>query len=242
MKGIIYNEKIQVMRKTKLLAAVLVIAITFSGCASWNNTAKGTAVGAGSGAGLGAAIGALVGKDGKSTAIGAAIGTVVGTTAGAIIGRQMDKAAAEAAAIDGAKVESITDANDLKALRVTFDSGILFDFNKSNLNAASKKSLAELAQILIQNPTMDVMIFGHTDNVGTLEANQKVSQDRANAVSRFLISQGVPSGQIVQAVGMNFSDPVADNETVEGRAQNRRVEVFLYASEEMIRLAEIETK
>lgn len=228
------------MKRSKFLSILLGVAILASGCASWNNAAKGTAIGAGSGAGLGAAIGALVGKDGKSTAIGAAIGTAVGTTAGALIGKKMDKAAAEAAAIDGAKVESITDANDLKALRVTFDSGILFEFNKSNLNDVSKESLTDFSRILINNPTMDVMIFGHTDNVGTLEANQKVSQDRADAVARYLRSQGVPAKQIIQITGMNFSDPVASNDTAAGRAQNRRVEVYLYASQEMIRQAEIE--
>lgn len=224
--------------KNTVIASLLCIAMLVSGCASLNNTAKGSMMGAGGGAGLGAAVGALIGKDGKSTAIGATIGAAVGVTAGAIIGKQMDKAASQAAAIDGAKVESFTDANDLKALKVTFDSGILFEFNKSTLNEASKKSLTGFAKILNEYPTMDIMIFGHTDNVGTLEANQHVSEERANAVASYLRSNGVSSKQMVEIAGRNFSDPVASNNTVDGRAQNRRVEIYMYASENMIKEAE----
>lgn len=230
------------MKKSSLLSIVLGVAIIATGCSSLNNAAKGSMIGAGSGAGVGATLGALIGRDGKSAAIGAAIGTAVGTTAGALIGKKMDKAAEEAAAIEGAKVESFTDANDLKAIRVTFESGILFDFNKSTLNEASKKSLADFAKILINNPTIDIMIFGHTDNVGTLAANQKVSEERAEAVAKYLRSQGVPAKQIIEVAGRNFSDPVASNDTAAGRAQNRRVEIFMYASEKMIKDAEMEAK
>jgi len=225
-------------KKNVVIINLLCIALLVSGCASLNNTTKGTMIGGGSGAGLGATVGALIGKDGKSTAIGATIGAAVGVTTGAIIGRQMDKAAAAAAAIEGAKVESFTDANDLKALKVTFDSGILFEFNKSALNDISKNSLIDFAEILKENPTMDIMIFGHTDNVGTLEANQKISKDRANAVSSFLRLRNVPPSQIVEVAGRNFSDPVANNDTAEGRSQNRRVEVYMYASKNMIKDAQ----
>lgn len=230
------------MGKKGLLAVVLAGIFTLSGCSSLNKTAKGSLIGAGSGAGLGAVVGALIGKDGKSAAIGATIGTAVGTTAGAIIGRQMDKAAEQAAAIEGAQVESFTDNNDLKALKVTFDSGILFEFNKSNLNQASRNSLTKFAGILNQNPTMDILIFGHTDNVGTPQANQKVSEDRANAVASYLRSQGVSSSQIKEVAGRNFSDPVASNNTEAGRAQNRRVEIYMYASEAMVKKAEQEAR
>lgn len=230
------------MKKNTFVISLLCVSLLISGCASLNNATKGSMIGAGGGAGIGAAVGALIGKDGRSTAIGATIGAAVGTTAGAIIGKQMDKAAAEAAAIEGAKVESFTDANDLKALKVTFDSGILFEFNKSILNEESKKSLTDFSKILRENPTMDIMIFGHTDNVGTLEANQKVSQDRADAVARFLRTKNVPSSQIIEVAGRNFSDPVASNATSEGRAQNRRVEVYMYASEDMIKDAQKQAK
>ncbi len=226
------------MKKSNFVISIICAALLVASCSSLNKTAKGSLIGAGSGAGAGAALGALIGKDGKSAAIGATIGTAVGVTAGAIIGKQMDKAAEEAANIDGAQVESITDNNDLKALKVTFDSGILFEFNKSTLNAASKNSLVDFARILNENPTIDIMIFGHTDNVGTLEANQKVSQERAETVSQFLRANGVSNSQIIEVAGRNFADPVASNETVDGRAKNRRVEIYMFASEKMIQEAE----
>ncbi len=221
-----------------LAVSVLSVALVLSGCSSLNNTAKGGLIGSGAGAALGAGIGALIGKDGKSTAIGAAIGTAVGATTGAIIGKQMDKAAEKAAAIEGAKVEGFTDANNLQAVRVTFDSGILFETNKSTLNAASKESLTKFSKILIDNPTMDVSIYGHTDNTGSLAVNQKLSKERAQSVATFLISKGVTSTQIKDIIGKDYSDPVADNSTVAGRAANRRVEVYLYASEQMVKDAE----
>ena len=115
------------MRKTHLLIAFLSIAIVFSGCKSWNGTTKGGLIGGGAGAVIGAGAGLLFGKDAKSAGIGAAVGTAVGATTDVIIGTQMDKAAEKAAAIEGAKVDTITDANNLKAVKVTFESGILFE-------------------------------------------------------------------------------------------------------------------
>jgi outer membrane protein OmpA-like peptidoglycan-associated protein len=217
---------------------VMSAAIIFSGCKSMSKTASGALIGSGAGAAVGAGIGALIGKDAKSAGIGAAIGTAVGATTGAIIGNKMDKAAQEAAAIEGAKVETTTDINGLPAVRVTFESGILFETNKSTLNAASKDALTKFAQIMIKNPTMDIAIIGHTDNTGSLELNQKLSQERAQAVANFLKSQGVPASQIKDVIGKNFSEPVADNSTAAGRAANRRVEVYMYASEQMIKEAE----
>ena len=105
----------------------------FTGCASWSNTGKGAAIGAGSGAALGAGIGALAGK-GKGAAIGAAGGAAVGSGTGALIGRRMDKQKKELEAIEGAKVESVQDVNNLQAIKVTFDNGILFATNKSSLD------------------------------------------------------------------------------------------------------------
>ena len=229
-------------RKNIFIALMLSACVIFAGCGSMNNTAKGGLIGTGAGAAIGAGIGALIGKDGKSAAIGAAIGTAVGATTGVIVGKQMDKAAERAAAIEGAKVESITDANNLQAIRVTFDSGILFATNQSALNAASKDALEKFAKILIDNPTMDVAIYGHTDNTGSLAVNQQLSKERAQSVANFLISKGVAAYQVKEIVGKDFSEPVADNSTVAGRAANRRVEVYLYASEAMIREAEAEAK
>ena len=133
------------MKKLNLAFVLLLSAsLIFSGCDSLNKTAQGALIGTGAGAAIGAGIGALIGKDGKSAAVGAAIGSAVGVTAGAIIGKKMDKAAAEAARVEGAQVETIEDINGLKAVKVTFDSGILFAFNSSALNTSSKEALANL--------------------------------------------------------------------------------------------------
>lgn len=214
--------------------------LVLSSCSSLNNTAKGGILGGSGGAVLGAAAGALLGKDAKSAAIGAAIGTAVGATTGVIIGKKMDKAAAAAAAIQNAQVDTVTDSNGLKAVKVTFDSGILFATNKSTLSSAAKTALTKFAAVLLANPTMDVSIEGHTDNTGSLELNQKLSEDRAQAVAKYLMNQGVPSSQITNVVGLNYSVPVADNSTAAGRAKNRRVEIYMYASAAMIKAAQAE--
>ncbi|MDO9152623.1 MAG: OmpA family protein [Paludibacter sp.] len=225
-------------QKNGLMALILSGAIVLSGCSSMSNAVKGGLIGGGAGAALGAGVGALIGKNAKSAAIGAGIGTAVGATTGVIIGKKMDKAAAQAAAIEGARVDSIRDANNLKALKVTFDSGILFKTGKSTLNTSAQTALTKFAKILVDNPTMDIAIMGHTDNVGSLEVNQKLSQDRAQAVGNFLMTKNVTSSQLKEIVGKNFSDPIADNAKTAGKAANRRVEVFMYASEKMIKEAE----
>ncbi len=227
--------------KQKIVVLALVSSLILSGCSSLSNMSKGGLIGAGAGAAVGAGVGALIGKSPQSTAIGAAVGTAVGATTGAIIGKQMDKAAEKAAAIENAKVEAITDANDLQAVKITFDSGILFDLNKSSLNKSSKDALEKFSLILVENPSMDVAVFGHTDNTGSLEVNQRVSKERAQSVADFLQSKGVPAAQIKDIIGKDFSDPIADNATKEGQAANRRVEIFLYASEQMIKDAEAES-
>lgn len=223
--------------KNGAIAIALSALILFAGCKSWNNTLKGGLIGTGAGAAVGAGVGALIGK-GKGAAIGAGIGAAVGATAGVIIGKKMDKAAAEAARIEGARVDSIRDANNLKAVRVTFDSGILFQTGKSTLNAASKDALVKFSKILNSNPTMDIAIMGHTDNVGSLETNQKLSQSRAQAVADFLKLQNVSEGQFKSIEGKNFAEPVADNSTAAGRTANRRVEIYMYASAKMIQDAQ----
>lgn len=226
----------------KSLAMLLVLAIVMQGCKSLSNAAKGGIIGGSTGAVIGAGVGVLLGKSTKSAAIGAAVGTTVGTTTGVIIGKKMDKAAEEAARIEGARVDSIRDANNLKAVLVTFDSGILFKTNQSSLNEASKKALSDFAKILNENKDMDVAIMGHTDNTGTLEVNQRISMERAKSVAEFLKAQKVTDTQIKEIAGKDFSMPVADNSSAEGRALNRRVEIYMYASEKMIKEAEAEAK
>jgi outer membrane protein OmpA-like peptidoglycan-associated protein len=231
------------MRKmVKTMALLLSVAVVLSGCKSMSNATKGGLIGGSTGAVIGAGVGVILGKSNTSAAIGAAVGTAVGATTGAIIGKKMDKAAAEAARIEGARVDSIRDANNLKAVLVTFDSGILFQLNKSDLNAESQKALKEFSEILNENADMDVAIMGHTDNTGSLEVNQRISLERANSVANFLKAQKVAATQIKEIAGKDYSMPVADNSTAAGRAQNRRVEIYLYASEEMIKDAEEEAK
>ena len=231
------------MKKSNGLIAILLSALMLiSGCSSMSNALKGGFIGGGAGAALGAGVGALIGRNAKSAAIGAGIGTAVGATTGVIIGKKMDKAAAQAAAIEGARVDSIRDANNLKAVRVTFDSGILFQTNKSNLNAKSKGALTKFAKILLSNPTMDITILGHTDNVGTLVSNQRLSQDRAQAVADFMKSQNIPASQFKDILGKNYELPVASNKTVAGRSANRRVEVYMYASAKMITDAQAQAR
>lgn len=221
------------MKNIKLTAFVLSGTILLASCGTMNNTAKGGIIGGGGGAAAGAIIGGLLGK-GKGAAIGAAIGAGVGAGAGVIIGKKMDKKAAEAAAIKGAQVEQITDVNGLPAVKVSFESGILFGFNSSTLNDNAKSSLRELATILNEDTTTDIAIIGHTDKVGTYEANVKVSKNRAGSVESFLKSCNVSGSQIKLVEGVAY-DQYDESKSAD---ENRRVEVYMYASEEMIKQAE----
>ena len=237
------------MRKTKFMALLLCVTMILSGCGSMNNTTKGGLLGGGGGAALGAVVGGLIGK-GKGAAIGAGVGAAVGAGAGVLIGKKMDKAAAEAAAIEGAQVEQITDNNGLQAVKVTFDSGILFGTGAAALSSEAKASLSKFANnVLKQNTGMDVDIYGYTDNQGwknstaeqSKQKNINLSQERAQSVSTYLLSCGVAGNQIKKVEGLGEANPVADNSTAAGRQENRRVEVYMYASAEMIQQAEAGT-
>ena len=229
------------MRSLKTICVALCAALVLVGC-NMNNTAKGTAIGAGGGAALGAIVGALAGN----TVIGAAVGTAVGAGAGAIIGHKMDKAKKEAEAIQNAQVEEVKDANGLDAVKVTFASGILFATGKNDLSNEAKASLQQLAGVLKGNSDCDVAIQGYTDNQGwknstaeqSAQKNQALSLDRATAVSSYLLALSVPATQIKSVEGFGESNPVASNATKDGQAQNRRVEVYMYASQKMIQEAE----
>ena len=223
------------MKKIKFLSIGLCFALVLAGC---NNTQKGAAIGAGGGAVLGAIVGKLAGN----TAVGAAVGAAVGTGAGAIIGKKMDKAKAQAEAVKNAQVQQVTDINGLPALKVTFDSGILFTTNKAELNAAAKTSLTEFSKVVKENSDMDIAIIGHTDNTGSDAINNPLSENRAKSVSTYLKNSGVNASQIKTVEGQGSKNPVADNSTAEGRTQNRRVEVYIYASQEMIKAAEAQAK
>ena len=227
------------MKKIKFFSLALCFALVLAGC---YNTQKGAAIGAGGGAVLGAIVGKLAGN----TAVGAAVGAAVGTGAGVIIGKKMDKAKAEAEAVKNAQVEQVTDANGLAAVKVTFDSGILFSTGSATLATAAKTSLQQFATVLKNNSDCDIAIQGYTDNAGwknstaaqSVEKNKALSLDRATAVSSYLQSLGVPASQLKSVEGLGEANPVADNSTNAGKAQNRRVEVYMYASQEMIKAAE----
>ena len=231
------------MKKVFLSFLTLCVLVFMTACSSWNNTAKGTTIGGGSGAALGAIIGMLVsGKSdkGKGAAIGAAIGTAVGAGTGALIGRHMDKKAAELAAQQAnADVETFTDANGLTAIKVTFSSGILFATNKADLSSAAKTALSEFATTMSTSDMINtaIAIKGHTDNTGSDAVNERLSLQRAQSVGNYLRGKGIADSRIAEA-GLSYKDPVASNETAEGRAQNRRVEVFILATEAMVKQAE----
>ena len=221
------------MKNFSFFAAIfLSCAVLFSSCGA-SNTVKGGGIGAGAGAALGAGIGAIIGG-GKGAAWGAGIGAVVGGSAGAVIGNKMDKQKKELEAINGAQVEGI---NDGQAIKVTFESGILFATNQSTLNAASQNSLTSFATSLKNNPDTDVLIYGHTDSTGSDAINNPLSEKRAQAVQNFLSSKGVGSSRL-SSQGFGSTQPVADNTTAAGKAQNRRVEIYILPNEKMLQDAQ----
>lgn len=231
------------MKLLKATCAVLLSAtlLLSTGCASMNNTGKGALIGTGGGAALGAGVGALIGK-GKGAAIGAGVGAAVGAGVGALIGNKMDKQQKELEAqlAEAAKVEEVTDVNGLQAIKVTFEGGILFPTNGTTLSNSAKTNLTKFAVSLNENPDTDVQVYGYTDNTGSMAANQKVSTGRAESVRTYLVNSGVSTSRIT-AEGLPMDYYIADNSTAEGRAQNRRVEIYITANEEMVKKAEAGT-
>jgi outer membrane protein OmpA-like peptidoglycan-associated protein len=221
------------MKKFNLFVSLMVsIALLLGGCNA-SNTAKGTAIGGGGGAAVGAGIGALLGG-GKGASWGAGIGAIVGGAAGALLGNKMDKQKKELEKIKDAQVESV---NDGQAIKVTFDSGILFATNSSSLNQASRNSLTQFANSLKATPDTDVYIYGHTDSTGSDKINIPLSNERAGSVEKFLSGQGISTARI-SAEGFGSSQPIADNGTTAGRQQNRRVEVYIVPNQKMIQEAQ----
>jgi outer membrane protein OmpA-like peptidoglycan-associated protein len=209
-----------ILRSSAWLA--LSTALVLPGCAQMTRTEQGAAIGAATGAAAGAVIGRQVG----STAQGAIIGAAVGGTAGALIGRRMDQQAAELAGdLEGARVDRVGEG-----IVVTFDSGLLFAFDSDRIEGAARQNLTNLAQSLNRYTDSEVLIVGHTDNVGSAAYNQGLSERRAASARAYLVNQGVASHRI-RTEGRGLHEPVASNETDAGRAQNRRVEVVIFASE-----------
>ena len=223
------------MKKMKFTVAALSMLLVFGSCGT--NQKTGTAVGAGALGAVGAVVGGLLNNSHRGTGalVGAAIGAAVGGTAGNLIGKHMDKVKAQAAAVENAQVETVTDSNGLSAVKVTFDSGILFKTGKYDLSTTAKNDLAKFATVLKNNTDCEVAIQGYTDAVGGDGVNLPLSQNRANSVSTYLKSCGVTSAQIKSVEGLGSTNPVVD--TQEACAQNRRVEVYLYASQAMVNAA-----
>jgi outer membrane protein OmpA-like peptidoglycan-associated protein len=199
------------------LIGALVASAALTGCAA-SKTAKGAVIGGAAGAGVGGLAG------GKK---GAVIGGAVGAVAGGVIGHYMDEQEKKLQTVEGAKVEREGDM-----LKVTFDSAILFDSDKADLKDASRANLAKVAAVLKEYPETNLLIEGHTDSQNTETYNQKLSERRAGAVESFLIEQGVAASRL-KSKGYGEMTPVASNETAEGRAQNRRVEVKIEANEDL---------
>lgn len=193
------------------------------GCKA-SSTAKGTAIGAGAGG----VIGGIIGKQSNNTAVGAIIGAAVGGTAGALIGHHMDKQAEELKAdLKGARVERVGEG-----IKITFDSGLMFDFDSYNLTAGTKQNLTGLAKTLNKYPDTNILIEGHTDKKGTEEYNMTLSKKRAQAVAKYIEQLSVSSGRITTN-GYGETQSISENDQ-----ENRRVEVAIYANKKMKRAAE----
>lgn len=203
------------------LAVTLGGGLLATGCASMNNKERGAVIGAGAGA----AVGGVIGNQTGNTARGAIIGAVVGGVAGGIIGHQMDQQAKEIRQeIPGAVVERVGEG-----IQVTFDSGLLFDYDSDRIKPAAAENLRNLAQSLNNYPNTDLVIVGHTDNIGSDGYNADLSQRRARAAASYLASLGVNPNRL-RTYGRGENEPVATNTTDAGRQQNRRVEIAIFAN------------
>jgi outer membrane protein OmpA-like peptidoglycan-associated protein len=221
------------LRRTFAGILVLALVLMSYGCASWSKTAKGAAIGGAAGAVVGGAIGAIAGN----TIIGAIAGAAIGGAAGAFIGHQMDKQAAEMRKdIKGAKIERIGEG-----IKITFDSGLMFDVNKYDLRTASQENLNKLAAILNKYPDTNILVEGHTDSTGTREINMPLSENRAKAVSDFLAKLNVLSSRFT-VHGYGPDQPIGDNATVDGRQQNRRVDLAIMANDKLKKIAQESVK
>lgn len=213
------------MKTIKQLALIAVVGgMAASGCSTATKSQKGAAIGTGGGAILGAVIGKVTGN----TARGAIIGAVLGGVGGAVIGRKMDKQAEEMKKVLGeAEVR-----REGEGIVVNFKEKVLFGYDKADLGAGAATNLSKLVEILNRYPDTNIEIIGHTDSKGSDEYNQSLSERRANAVVSYLRGNSINSSRL-SAIGKGETDPIASNDTDDGRAQNRRVEFVITANEKM---------
>ncbi|MEZ0007666.1 outer membrane protein OmpA-like peptidoglycan-associated protein [Flavobacterium sp. 28YEA47A] len=222
------------------LACLFAIGTFFTGCESaknMNNTQKGAGIGVAAGAVLGGILGNNIGKGGN-TALGAVLGGVVGGTVGGVIGNKMDKQAREIDnALPGAEVERVGEG-----IKLTLnENAVRFDTNKSTLTAAAKANLDKLVSVFNSYPDTNIQIYGYTDSTGPAEYNLKLSGERAASVKSYLVSKGINSSRF-NTTGLGIADPIASNDTPDGRSKNRRVEFAITANEKMVQDAQKEVK
>lgn len=224
------------MKKVSVL--IVIVAVIFSNlfvsCEATKN-ANNTQKGAGIGAIGGALIGGIIGNNtGLGTAGGALIGAAIGGGTGALIGKNMDKQAREIeTALPGAQVERVGEGIRL----VLGENAVRFDTSKSTLTATAKANLDKLVPVFNQYPDTNIQIFGYTDSTGSPEFNLRLSEQRAISVEKYLESKGLNMSRF-KMVGMGIADPIASNDTPEGRSQNRRVEFAITANEKMVQDAQ----
>lgn len=216
------------------LIALMVLSFLFTGCESMKN-ANNTQKGAGIGAASGAIIGGIIGRNTGNAALGAAIGAVVGGGTGALIGNEMDKQAREIdQALPGADVERVGEGIHLTLK----EDAVRFDTNKATLTAQAKTNLDKLIPVFTEYADTNIEIFGYTDSTGKPEYNLTLSQRRAESVKDYLISKGLKASRF-KTSGLGIADPIATNDTPEGRSQNRRVEFAITANEKMVQEAKV---
>ena len=221
------------MKRILTLFVLMVFLLAAVHCASWNKTTRGAVIG---GAG-GAVVGGVIGRAAGSTLLGAILGAAIGGAAGAYIGSYMDKQAAEMQRdLEGAEVQRIGEG-----IKITFDSGILYDIDKSDLRPVSKTNLADLAKILNKYPDTNILIEGHTDDTGTDEHNMTLSKDRAQSVSTYLATAEVTSSRF-SITGYGETQPIVTNDTPEGRQKNRRVDIAVLANDKLKKAAQDKAK
>ena len=217
------------MKKLAVVSLIIALAAGSFGCAAMSSRDTGVLIGAGTGAVLGGAIGSRS----DNTAVGAILGAVIGGAAGGVIGNYMDDQAEEMEEdLEGATIERVGEG-----IKVTFDSGILFDVDKADLRPEAKQNLANLAKILNKYDDTNILLEGHTDSDGPDDYNLALSERRARSVSAYLATHEVATAR-VSIMWYGEVQPVADNATVEGKRLNRRVEVAVMANEDLKRAAE----
>jgi len=214
--------------KKLFLVTALVGSLFIYGCSA-SNAVKGGAIGGAAGG----VVGGVIGNQFDNTVLGAIIGAAVGGTAGVLIGNYMDNQAEEMQNdISGATIERVGEG-----IKITFDSGILFASNSSTLEYQAKSNITKLATILNKYSDTNILITGHTDSDASEEYNQTLSESRAKSASNFTAAQGVSSSRFT-VIGLGEGEPVASNDTDSGKRMNRRVEIAIFANDDLKDAAE----